>query len=193
MFHINISVGLECYALLLEQSALVGKAGCEPSLRGDDAVARVLPVQLRAAEYLPDEAGISRSADELRNLPVACHSPLRYLADNGQHLIRQLIIKHALHGHLSPFELRIPHRSDALQQQKRRNYTDNGSGGAYNAVYFLRLSVMLLHIVLLFIVGELSGRIPICPSGYAITVTHDGYSVVRKKLNSICYSYLDAD
>ena len=37
-----------------------------------------------------------------------------------------------------------------------------------------------LHIVLLFRVGELSGRIPICPSGYAITVTHDGYSVVYK-------------
>ena len=41
-------------------------------------------------------------------------------------------------------------------------------------------------IVLLFSVGELSGRIPICPSGYAITVTHDGYSVVRKQLNAIC-------
>ena len=37
-------------------------------------------------------------------------------------------------------------------------------------------------IVLLFSVGELSDRIPICPSGYAITVTHDGYSVVRKSL-----------
>ena len=35
---------------------------------------------------------------------------------------------------------------------------------------------------LLFIVGELSGRIPICPSGYAITVAHDGYFVVRKSL-----------
>ena len=35
-------------------------------------------------------------------------------------------------------------------------------------------------IVLLFIVGELYGRIPICPSGYAITATHDGYSVVYK-------------
>jgi len=46
-----------------------------------------------------------------------------------------------------------------------------------------------LHIVLLFSVGELSGRIPICPSGYAITVTHDGYSVVCKELNAICYSY----
>jgi len=44
-------------------------------------------------------------------------------------------------------------------------------------------------IVLLFIVGELSDRIPICPSGYAITVTHDGYSVVCKELNAICYSY----
>lgn len=44
-------------------------------------------------------------------------------------------------------------------------------------------------IVLLFIVGELSDRIPICPSGYAITVTHDGYSVVYKKLNAICYSH----
>ena len=41
-------------------------------------------------------------------------------------------------------------------------------------------------IVLLFSVGELSGRIPICPSGYAITVTHDGYSVVYKQLNAIC-------
>lgn len=46
-----------------------------------------------------------------------------------------------------------------------------------------------LHIVLLFIVGELSGRIPICPSGYAITVAHDGYSVVHKQINTIRYSY----
>lgn len=37
-----------------------------------------------------------------------------------------------------------------------------------------------ITIVLLFSVGELSDRIPICPSGYAITVTHDGYSVVYK-------------
>ena len=43
-----------------------------------------------------------------------------------------------------------------------------------------------LAIVLLFSVGELSGRIPICPSGYAITVTHDGYSVVCKQINAIC-------
>ena len=43
--------------------------------------------------------------------------------------------------------------------------------------------------VLLFCVGELSDRIPICPSGYDITVTHDGYSVVRKQLNAICYGY----
>ena len=35
-------------------------------------------------------------------------------------------------------------------------------------------------IVLLFSVGELSDRIPICPSGYAITVAHDGYSVAYK-------------
>ena len=41
-------------------------------------------------------------------------------------------------------------------------------------------------IVLLFSVGELSGRIPICPSGCAITVTHDGYSVVCKQINAIC-------
>ena len=30
-----------------------------------------------------------------------------------------------------------------------------------------------------FIVGVLSDRIPICPSGHAITVTCDGYSFVR--------------
>ena len=29
-----------------------------------------------------------------------------------------------------------------------------------------------------FSVGELSDRIPICPSGYTITVMYDGYSVV---------------
>jgi hypothetical protein len=29
----------------------------------------------------------------------------------------------------------------------------------------------------LFSVGILSGRLPICPSGRAITVTRDGYSV----------------
>ncbi len=53
----------------------------------------------------------------------------------------------------------------------------------------IRITPFHLYIVLLFIVGELSDRIPICPSGYAITVTHDGYSVVCKELNAICYSY----
>ena len=44
----------------------------------------------------------------------------------------------------------------------------------------IRITPFHLYIVLLFSVGELSGRIPICPSGYAITATHDGYSVVYK-------------
>ena len=41
-------------------------------------------------------------------------------------------------------------------------------------------------IVLLFSVGELSGRIPICAICYAITVTHNSYSVVSEQLNVFC-------
>ena len=39
--------------------------------------------------------------------------------------------------------------------------------------------------VSLFSVGELSDRIPICPSGYVITVAHNGYSVVGEKVPSL--------
>ena len=51
-------------------------------------------------------------------------------------------------------------------------------------VIFILLVVIIIYLMIPYspvkkeyssIVGELSDRIPICPSGYAITVTHDDY------------------
>lgn len=106
-FQIDMAGVLQSNALSSQQFRLLAPAGHQPARVIYNAMARIPPVTVGAAEHRPHLARVPVSPDQPGDLTVGSHAPFRYFLHDREDLVDQPFIRYTSHRHHRPTDIII--------------------------------------------------------------------------------------